>query len=158
VKQIQPGQQHIIIAGRDDGAVGLFYARDPLNWLAAIGTHFALADVEVRPGTAAVQVVEEMRAQFAFAHLPGAALPWYLIDYRQAIDALNARNLDTGELRRLALQSEVMVFPNRDRGRVMGYTRGGQVVVRLHTSPFVANVVIASAGMVKPVLRARAST
>lgn len=153
MKDIQQGQQHVIIAARADGAIGLFYAREPLNWLAALGTHAVLEDVEVRPGEAAAKVIEALRGKFQAAHFPGLALPWYLIDYRQAINALNEFDLDTGERARVAIDTEVMVLPDRNRGSVMGYTRGGQIVVRLHASRNVANVVIAPTAMVKPVIR-----
>lgn len=156
MKEIQAGQQHVIIASRADGAVGIFYARDPLNWLAALGTHAPLEDVEVRPSAAAAKVVEQLRARFAPAHFPSTALPWYLIDYSQAVQALDQLDLDTGELSdHLKHGAEVMVLPHRNRGQMYGYTRGGQVVVKLHSSPLVANIVIAPRQQVKPVLMAR---
>src|SRR6185369_4410302 len=97
-KRIQPGSLHVIVASRVDGPVGLFYSHDPGNWLAAISTHVTLDQVEVRPSRAAARVVDQLRARFAILHTPSDALPWYLIDMQQAIRALNAIDLETGEL------------------------------------------------------------
>lgn len=153
MKQVQQGSLHIIVAGRLDGAVGFFYARDPLNMLAALGTHMQLGDVEVRSSSAAARVTERLRRRFAITHVPSDALPWYLIDYRQALEALDSIDLDTGELKVIAVDAPVMV--DRRRGRVFGYTRAGDVVVRLDNPGADTNLIIANRQRVKPILRAR---
>jgi hypothetical protein len=157
MKQIHPGEQHVIIASRiQDGAVGLFYTREPGNWLAAIAAHFQLASVEVRPSSAAPKVIEALRRRFAVAHTPYDTMPWFLVDFRQAVEALNALDVETGEPRRdLEIAARVMVLPQRLRGSVVGYTRRGQVAVKLVGNGAVSNVVIAMRDQVKPILRAK---
>lgn len=155
MKQVTPGEMHAIVASRvADGAVGLFYARDPITWLAAIGAHCQIDQAEVRPAAAAAKVIERLRAKFSATHIPSAALPWYLIDHDQAVAALDEINMATGELLRdLQPRSPVMLFPSRSRGHVLGFTRGGQVVVKLDAPRFTTNLVIAPRESVKPVIR-----
>jgi hypothetical protein len=158
VKHIETGAMHAVVAQRvQDGAVGFFYTRDPLNWLAAIGNHFQLGETEVRPAAAGARVVDYLRARFQFAHVPSDALPWYLIDYLQAIEALDRVDLRTGELQRLPIDTRVMVMPHRVRGRVLGFTHGDRVVVKLDCTRFTENLVIAARDQVKPILRAVAA-
>lgn len=156
MKQIRPGELHVVIVSREqDSAVGLFYTRDPMNWLSALASHGPLRDVEVRPARAAAQVVERLRGHFSLTHLVGAALPWYQVDFEQAIAALSAVNLDTGaELIRCGVGDPVSV--RGERGKVIGYTRGGEIVVKIDRAPIVANLMIAARADVKPVVRTTA--
>lgn len=157
MKQIQPGSLHVVIAARLDGAVGFLYTRDPLNWLAQLGTHMQLAEIEVRATAAAEKIVKYLRSRFSIANIPNGLMPWYLVDYPQAIEALNEVDLESGEPRSgLALEMPVMVFPQRVRGHVFGFTRGGDIVVRLDGARFTANIVVVPRKNVKPILRAQA--
>lgn len=158
-KQAKWGELHVIVAARiQDNAVGLFYTRDPKAWLAAIGTHMQLGAVETRPAAAAVKVVESLRRRFAIAHTPSDAFPWYLIDFAQAIAALNAIDLNTGDAARdLELQQRVFLIPERVRARVFGFTKSGRVVIQLENAPDVANLVIARRENLKPILRAKSA-
>lgn len=155
MKQIQPGALHVVVAGRLDGVVGFLYTRDPLEWLARLGSHMELGEVEVRATPAADKIVKHLRSRFSMANVPSSAMPWYLVDYRQAVEALDEIDLSTGEpTNGLALNAPVLVLPDRARGRVFGFTRRGQVVVKLDGPRFTVNIVIAPRDQVKPILRA----
>lgn len=157
MKQIQPGALHVVVAGRLDGVVGFLYTRDPLEWLSHFGSHVELGEIEVRASAAADKIVKHLRSRFSIANVPSSAMPWYLVDYSQAIDALNEIDLTTGEpVSGLALKARVMVYPQRVRGIVFGFTRRGQVVVKLDDTRFTSNIVIAPRDQVKPILRAPA--
>lgn len=159
MKQIQPGALHVVVAGRLDGVVGFLYTRDPLEWLARLGSHMELGEIEVRASAAADKIVKHLRSRFSVANVPSAAMPWYLVDYRQAVEALNEVDLITGEpTTGLALDAPVMVYPQRVRGRVFGFTRRGQIVVKLDGARFTSNIVIAPRDQVKPILRATSET
>jgi hypothetical protein len=157
MKQIQPGALHVVIAARLDGTVGFLYTRNPLDWLAALGSHFELGEIEVRASAAAEKIVRYLRSRFSVASIPSERMPWYLVDYPQAIEALDEVNLETGEPSSgLELNARVQVDPGRRRGTVFGFTRRGQVVVKLEGGHYTSNIVIAPRENVKPIVRVAA--
>lgn len=159
MKQTQPGQLHVVVAARLDGAVGFLYTRDPIEWLAQLGSHMDLGEIEVRACAAAAKVVKYLRSRFSVADVPSRHMPWYLVDYKQAVDALDEIDLATGEPRSgLELDAPVMVYPQAARGRVFGFTCGGQVVVKLDVGRFTENIVIAARQDVKPIVRVKAAS
>lgn len=158
MKQIQPGELHVVIAGRLDGVVGFLYTRDPLEWLARLGSHMDLGEIEVRASAAAVKIVKYLRSRFSKANVPSDSMPWYLVDYCQAVEALEEVNIATGEPHNgLELEAPVMIMSTRARGRVFGFTCRGQVVVKLDAGRFTENIVIAPREDVKPIVRVKAT-
>jgi hypothetical protein len=157
MKQIQPGSLHVVVAGRLDGTVGFLYTRNPLDWLATLGNHFELGEIEVRASAAAEKIVRYLRSRFSVAHIPNERMPWYLVDYPQAVQALDEIDLDTGEpTSGLELGAKVQVDPGRRRGSVFGFTRSGRVVVKLDGLTFTENIVIAPRENVKRIVRVAA--
>jgi hypothetical protein len=152
MKSIREGSQHVLIAERCEGGVGLMYTRSPAEWLGSLAAHMDLGQVEVRPGAHAAQVVTELRTRFAAAHVPSEAMAWYLIDFKQAVDALDEYDIETGEpTMPIAINSQVMVFPNRQRGQVFGFTnRGRSIAVKLAGETL---MVIVPRANVKPIYR-----
>lgn len=158
MKQIRPGSLHVVVAGRLDGTVGFLYTREPLDWLAKLGSHMDLGEIEVRASAAAEKIVRHLRSLFAVANVPSSRMPWYLVDYQQAVAALDGVNLQTGEpLSGLELNAPVYVR-DQGRGHVFGFTRSGQIVVRLEGRRFTQNIVIAPRENVKPVVRVQATS
>jgi hypothetical protein len=155
VKQIQADSMHAMVVKRGDGLVGLFYTREPMNWLGILSQHALIEEAEVRPSAHSPRIVSFMRARFAHAHTPNEAFPWYLVDFQQAVDALNDFNHETGELLDLLKpDTPVLVLPERKRGTVIGFSRCGRVVVKLHSPHHISNLVLALRENVKPVVRA----
>jgi hypothetical protein len=156
MKHIVPGALHVIVASRhQDGAVGLFYSRDPSTWLVALSSHAQLDQVEVRHGAASAHVVEQLRTRFDPLHAPAGALPWYLIDFDQATKALGEYDLETGA--RVAgaafkLHDRVYVA-SAGRGVVEGFTPCGRVTVRMEANRLTSRVVHAPRSLVKPIVR-----
>jgi hypothetical protein len=157
MKQIQPGSLHVVVVARFDGTVGFLYTRNPLDWLATLGSHFDLAEIEVRATAAAEKIVRYLRSRFSIASIPSERMPWYLVDYPQAIEALDEVDLETGEPScGLELEARVQVDPGRRRGTVFGFTRSGQIVVKLEGPHYTSNIVIAPRENVKPIVRVAA--
>jgi hypothetical protein len=154
MKQVTPGAQHALLVKRADGVVGLFFTREPMNWLGVLSQHIEIEEAECRPSPASPRIVSHLRARFAHAHIPNESYPWYLIDFPQAVEALGDFDLATGELLdALKPDAEVLVLPDRQRGRVIGFSRCGRVIVRLHTTRLISNLVLALRENIKPVLR-----
>lgn len=159
MKQIQPGALHVMVVGRQDGTVGFLYARDPLNWLAQLGTHVQLGEVEVRVSAAAERIVNYLRTRFRIANVPSSPHPWYLVDFDQARRALDEVNLETGEpADGLEMGSEVMVLPQRVRGWIFGFTHAGQIVVRHQAPRGVKHISIVPRENLKPIVRIKAQS
>lgn len=152
MKSIREGSQHVLIAERCEGGVGLMYTRSPAEWLSSLAAHMDLGQVEVRPGAHAPEVVSELRHRFAAAHMPSEALAWYLIDFKQAVDALDEYDIESGESNLpITINSQVMVFPGRQRGQVFGFTnRGRCIAVKLAGESL---MVIVPRAKVKPIYR-----
>ncbi len=156
MKHIVPGEQHVIVASRQqDGAVGLFYTREPGNWLVALSNSCQLDQVEVRPSVKAPSVVEQMRKRFASIHIASSALPWYQLDFRQVIEALDEYDLTRGCLvmRGGVKVNDPVYVNNAGRGIVTGFTRCGRVMVRLDRMGMHCAAVYAPRSAIKPVLR-----
>jgi hypothetical protein len=158
MKQIVPGSQHAVIVKRaTDGLVGLFFTVDPRAWLTALSAHMELEDAEVRASVHAPRLVSFLRARFSHAHQPGDAMAWYLIDFPQAVNALEDFDMSSGELLgHLKPNTEVWVLPQRVRGTVIGFGKCGRVTVRLHGTRYTENLILALRENLKPVLRVAA--
>jgi hypothetical protein len=158
MKQVRQGSLHVVVAGRLDGTVGFLFTREPMEWLATLGSHFDLGEIEVRATAAAEKIVKYLRSRFAVANVPSSRMPWYLIDFAQAIEALDGVNLQTGEPES-GLKLHAPVYVNGQRGTVFGFTnRHERVVVKLDGLRFTQNLVIARREDVKPVVRVMATS
>jgi hypothetical protein len=158
MKHIKQGELHIVLAARLDGAICILYTREPIAWLAALGDHCQVGEVEVRATTAAARIANQLRSRFAVASIPDSAF-WFQIDFRQALRALNEIDLATGKpLRDLAVNADVMVFPQRTRGNIFGFTPRGNVVVLLRSRPGERHLTLVRRADLKPVLRSPPAT
>jgi hypothetical protein len=133
MRQIQPGELHVVLVKRhSDGLVGIVYTRTPMDWLVALSDHTQLAEVEVRISPAAERIVTALRARFEISHAPNELMPWFLIDFAQAMASLCEFNLRTGNRwLKLELQAAVFHIERQCRGTIIGLLSGNTFAVKL---------------------------
>lgn len=147
MKQVEPGVQHVILCSREsDGAVGIFYSRDPVRFLIAINAHVPLEDTEILAAEEAVQIAVALRQAFKPAAIADPV--WFLTDFPSALEQLE-RVVRTRKRAELTPGRKVYVV-GHGQGVVASYHKSGRVVVRLCTSPLVSHVVLASLESIEP--------
>jgi hypothetical protein len=156
IRQSQPGELHVVLVKRQaDGLVGIVYTRSPMSWLVTLSNDTQLAEVEVRVSPAAERIVTALRARFEISHEPNELLPWFLIDFAEAVAALSEYNLRTGGTwLKLELHAQVYHLVLRDRGTIIGLIQGGTFCVKLDGCT--PNVVTARRDELKPIVRTTA--
>jgi hypothetical protein len=159
MKQIIPGQLHVVVAERQDQVTGVFWTRNPDQHLANLASATQqLGRVEVCPGRHAPMVVQSLSRRLSDSiQTRGTDCFWTCADFEEVLAALSEYDLDKGVLvERAGLRANDPVYiPKLGRGVVQSFTRCGRVVVRLTRPDNMAKAVaIATRASVKPILRA----
>jgi hypothetical protein len=147
MRHVVPGSMHVVLAGREDGVVGMVYTRAPVDWLLTIAESFKIAHSEIRASAAAPRIVVAWRSRFPIEPQPGSLLPWFRVQFVDAVRALDDYNLVTGALHNgFDLNAPVRVRSLNARGKVIGYSAGHErIAVRLDRGNITSNVCMAPA-------------
>jgi hypothetical protein len=97
MKSIREGSQHVLIAER-----ARRWRWPDVHPIAGRMAGIARSSHGSRPGRGPTrrtrpEVVSELRHRFAAAHVPSESMAWYLIDFKQAVDALDEYDIESGE-------------------------------------------------------------
>jgi hypothetical protein len=158
MKNVVPGEIHLVVAERHDQVTGVFWTRNPNQHLANLASATQLGRVDVRPGRHAAKVVQSLSRRLSDSiQTRGADCFWTSADFEEVLAALGEYDLDKGVLiERAGIRAKDRVYiPNVGRGVVQSFTRCGRLIVRLdRPDNMAAAVAIAARASVKPVLRA----
>jgi hypothetical protein len=124
-----------------------------MSWLVTLSDDTQLAEVEVRVSPAAERIVTALRARFEISHEPNELLPWFLIDFAQAMAALSEYNLRTGGNpgSSSSCSAQCLSHRARDRGTIIGLIQGNTFAVKLDGCT--PNVMTARRDELKPIVR-----
>ncbi len=158
MKNIIPGELHVVIAERGDQVTGVFWTRNPHQHLANLSSATHLGRIEIQPSPHASRVVNGLARRFeASTSSRSSESFWTVADFEEVLAALREYDLSLGALiERAGVKLDDHVYiPALGRGVVTGFTRCGRVIVRLDRPKAHSQAsAIAPRSCVKPILRA----
>jgi hypothetical protein len=158
MKNIIPGELHVVVAERGDQITGIFWTRNPHQHLANLSSATHLGRIDIRPSPHAARVVASLARRFeASTSSRSSESFWTFADFEEILAALGEYDLAVGALvERAGIKLDDPVYISKlGRGVVTGFTRCGRLIVRLDRPTQHAQAsAIAPRSQVKPILRA----